>query len=141
MIDDAARKRVKERITSTKRAIQQGIIEHHEAIRRQLMEDRERISEDRRRSENNNREAESNIGKIQQIISEYSSEFERRADRELEKRINTFEAVIRGIRGWLEKARKSIEGVKNELEKMKLFEEAREKIVSIRQKINLSPRR
>jgi hypothetical protein len=144
-IDDAARKRIEARARATERAIQQGIDKHHEAIRRQLAEDRERISEDHRRAEEHNREAKSNLHQISRNIKELADQHRQSVAAELEanasatdEQVSTLARIAGGIREWLGK---SIQGVKNELEKMKLFEEAREKIVSIRQKINLSPRR
>ena len=74
---DAVRKRVEERVRASKRTIQQGIRERHEAIRNQLAEDRERISADHQRSEDHHRSAEPNIGTLQQRNAEYADQHRR----------------------------------------------------------------
>lgn len=139
---DAVRARVKQRIEDTERAFQERAREGYEPIRSQLTNHRQSVSEYHRRAEKNHRESE-RIIQDQVAATEQSTITELRSNATvIDKQVSTLARVARGIRGWLEKVGKSIQGVKNELEKLKLFNKAKEQAVSReRPKVSLSPRR
>lgn len=142
VIDDTVRTRIEERIRASKAIIQRRINESHKLILEQLTEDRKRVSEDFQRSEEHYRTADSHTEQVRVIIEQGASEFRRSTATGIDEQVNTIARIAYGIREWLGKIGKSIQGVKDELAKMELFKSAKENVVSVkRSKINLSPRR
>ncbi|MDD2451292.1 relaxase/mobilization nuclease domain-containing protein [Sulfurovum sp.] len=145
--DDRVRETIEEGCKRATSDIQGGITSRHAELREEFERCYSEISEYRISAEEHYRRAGPNTQQIRQAVNKFADQYRRSTGSELEanasdiaQKVDTFGRIIQKLRGWIERVDQSIQGVANEIKKIKLFKKASEEAVSqSRPTISITP--